>query len=141
MRRRVRRWVEAAAVLLAFPAAVGLTVIAITSPSASGSTEAPSASSSSSSSSSVAIDGDEPFPTFALADRLRASGYDVVSVDTADAGNSLSAATVVVYYERNQQQAATAVRDLIGLGTTRRDQALEPDVDLTIILGKDFQRT
>ena len=135
MRQRARRWAEAAAVLLAFPLAVGLTVVAISSPADSRGAATPRVATA-----SVSITGHQPVPTYALADRLASIGFRVTSVDVSD-GNSLSDETVVVYYERHEQAAAMSLRDLLGAGTVRRDEVIDPVTDLTIILGKDLQHT
>jgi hypothetical protein len=143
MRRRVRRWTEAAVVLLAFPVAVALTVVAISSPASSrpSSTASGAQASVAPLSASVALAGAEPIATYALADRIAAAGYRVTTVEADRDANSLSATTVVVYYERERRGAADGLVQLLRAGTTRRDQVFEPGVDLTIILGKDLQRT
>ena len=127
--------------LLAFPLAVALTVFAISAPPAGSHSVVPAGAGAA---ASVTIVAAEPVAAYTLADRLAATGYDVVSVSVDSAGsaaNSLSASTVVVYYERERQPAASRLRDLLGAGTIRRDQALQPGSDLIILLGKDLQRT
>jgi hypothetical protein len=134
--------VEAAAVLLAFPLAVALTVLAISpAPAGSRAAASPTTTPAASAAARVAIVAPEPVAAYTLADRLVANGYEVTTVDTKPAANSLSASTVVVYYERERQPAASRLRDLLGTGTIRRDQALQPGSDLIILLGKDLQRT
>lgn len=132
MTRRARRRVEGVAVLLAFPVAVGLTVLAI-APSSSGSAV------TSFDGSVVRLVGADPIATYAVADRLSRAGYDVEGVSVSD--NSLSAANLVVYYERERRGAAVRLRDLLGGGAIRLDHVLEPSSDLTVLLGKDPQRT
>jgi hypothetical protein len=128
---------EAGAVLFAFPLAVAMTVVAISAPARS--RPAQPYGEAATTSASVAISGADPVPTFALADRLAASGYDVVSVEASR--NSLSASTVVVYYERDRQTSASRLRELLGVGTIRLDQVFQPGSDLMILLGKDLRRT
>lgn len=132
MRRRLRRRVEAAAALLAFPVAVVLTVVAISPQSSQASARVDTTP-------TVTVTGAEPIAVFAVADRLAGEGYDVLSAGASD--NSFPGATVVVYYERRHLAAATRLRDLLGEGTIRREQVLAPSSTLTVILGKDPQRT
>lgn len=140
MTRRVRRRVEAALVLLAFPVATALTVVAITSPAAGSHGEVEAAASRSVvGDTRVAVQGGDALAAYGLADTLDASGYDVVAVGPDD--NSFGATTEVVYYERADRPAAEQLRNLLGVGTIRREQVFSPGSDLTIHIGKDLQST
>ena len=139
MTRRARRRVEAALVLLAFPVATALTVVAITSPAAGSHRRVEAAASYPLDGTQVTVRGGEPLAAFGLADTLGAEGYDVVSV-VPDV-NSFGATTEVVYYERADRPAAEQLRNLLGVGTIRREQLFSPRSDLTIRIGKDLQST
>ena len=76
---------------------------------------------------------------FSLADTLAADGYDVVSVVPDE--NTVGSDTEVVYYDRNDLAAAERLRNLLGVGTIRRDQVFSPSSDLTIHIGKDLKTT
>lgn len=140
MTRRSRRRVEAALVLLAFPVATALTALLIASPAAGSRVERrlPPAVTAASS-ARVSLRGGEPIDTFGLADALGSRGYEVVAVQPYD--NPLGGATEVVYYERSDRAAAEALRNLLGVGTIRREQVFSPGSDLTIHIGKDLNST
>ena len=139
MTRRARRRVEAALVLLVFPLATALTIVAITSPAAGSHDEVEAAAFPSPAGAQVTIRGGEALAAFGLADRLGASGYDVVSVGPDE--NSFGATTEVVYYERADRAAAEQLRNLLGVGTIHREQVFSSGSDLTIHIGKDLQST
>lgn len=140
MTRRSRRRVEAALVLLAFPIATALTALLVTSPAAgSRGARRPPPAAVAASSPRVSLRGGEPIDTFGLADELGARGYEVVAVDPHD--NSVGAITEVVYYERADRAAAEELRNLLGMGTIRREQVFSPGSDLTIHIGKDLNST
>ena len=143
MTRRARRRVEAALVLLAFPVATALTAVAVTSPAA-GSHEPIGAASSSlvapaDDPARVTVRGGDALSAFNLADTLDSEGYDVVAVGPDE--NSFGSTTEVVYYERADRLAAEQLRNLLGVGTIRREQVFSPGSDLTIHIGKDLQST
>lgn len=139
MTRRARRRVEAALVLLVFPLATALTVVAITSPAAGSHDEVEAAALPSPAGARVTIRGGDALAAFGLADRLGASGYDVVSVGPDE--KSFGATTEVAYYERADRAAAEQLRNLLGMGTIRREQVFSSGSDLTIHIGKDLQST
>lgn len=87
------------------------------------------------------VRGGEAFAAYEVADRLTASGGDVVAVSPAAAGRSVEPMTSVVYYDRRSMAVATRVRDLLGRGTLRRQQVFQPEVDVTIVLGKDLPQS
>ena len=88
----------------------------------------------------VAIEGGNPFSTYELADRLAASGARIGSIEPARGTLAPDDETVIFYYDRTQLETATRVRAMLGQGTLRRRQVFQPDVDVTIVLGKDQSR-
>ena len=146
MTQRSRQRLEAALVLLAFPLAIGLTVLVI-----SGADQGVRASGSDDrvarilpdpaleQRSRVAVVGGAALRAFGLADSLAAAGYEVVAVGPDE--NSLGSTTEVVYYQRADRSEAEKLRDILGVGTIRREQVFSPSSDMTIIIGKDLQST
>lgn len=88
----------------------------------------------------VAIEGGNPFSTYELADRLAASGARIGSVAPSSGSPTAGDETMIVYYDRTQLETATRVRAMLGHGTLRRRQVFQPEVDVTIVLGKDLSR-
>lgn len=86
----------------------------------------------------VAIEGGNPFSTYELADRLAASGARIGPVAPSTGTAVPDDETLILYYERTQLETATRVRAMLGQGTLRRRQVFQPDVDVTIVLGKDL---
>ncbi|HEX7167922.1 MAG TPA: LytR C-terminal domain-containing protein [Acidimicrobiales bacterium] len=137
MTRRVRRRVEGALVLLAFPVAVALTVLAISAPAGSG--PVAEAAAAADAPSVVAIRGGEAVKAYAIGDRLSALGYDVGAITPDD--KSFGPDTVVVYYDRAHVAEAERLRNLLGVGTIRREPVFSPSSDMTIFIGKDLRHT
>ena len=75
---------------------------------------------------------------YGIADRLAGAGATVVAVRPQSDSDTSPASTMIVYYDLRSMGAADAVRSLLGRGTLRRQQVFEPDVDVTIVLGKDL---
>ena len=88
----------------------------------------------------VEVQGGAPMAAHALADRLTAAGARVERVDPAASAPEIAASTVVVYYDRRSMPAAEGVRSMLGSGTLQRRQVFQPEVDVTIVLGKDLPR-
>ena len=130
-----KRRFEAALALLAFPVAVGLTVLAITTPAAGSRRAEPVGAAA----ARVSVLGGDAVPAFGLADRLVERGFDVVAVGPDE--NSVGSTTEVVYYERSHRDDAERLRDILGVGTIRREQVFSPSADLTILIGKDLHST
>ena len=136
MTRGTRRRVEAVGILLAFPVAIGLTIVVLVSPGAGSAAVPPPRPAASGAAIAVAVAGGDPVPAYGLADVLEAKGYDVVAI--APGGISARGGTEVVYYERRHRSDAVRLRDLIGVGTIRREPVFSTSSDMTIFIGKDL---
>ena len=88
----------------------------------------------------VEIQGGDPFVAYGLADRLAGAGAALHAVQPAVDGNVVEPATMIVYYDREQQASAERVKALLGRGTLRHKLVFQPGVDVTIVLGKDLSR-
>ena len=84
------------------------------------------------------VRGGEPLLAYGLGDKLAAAGATVVAVRPQSDSETGPASTMIVYYDLRSMGAADSVRSLLGRGTLRRQQVFEPDVDVTIVLGKDL---
>jgi hypothetical protein len=88
----------------------------------------------------VEVRGGEPFVAYRLADRLTGVGASMAGVSPAPSLDEVAAETTIVYYDREAREAAGEIRAMLGKGTLRRQQAFEPPVDVTIVLGRDLPR-
>lgn len=86
----------------------------------------------------VEVRGGEPMLAYGIADRLAGAGASLEAVHPETDAGAGPASTMIVYYDLRSMGAADAVRSLLGRGTLRRQQVFEPDVDITIVLGKDL---
>ena len=136
MTRRVR--LEVVSALLVLPLAVALTVVSLVAPARSDAvddrTTVPPTTGI-----KVSLEGGDPVSSYGLADELSRRGFEVVAVGARR--NSLGSRTTVVYYERALRGDAERLRDLLGVGTIRREQAFSPPTDLKVFIGKDLQST
>jgi hypothetical protein len=88
----------------------------------------------------VEVKGGDPFVAYGLADRLTGAGASLGSVVPSAAREPLPAATTIVYYDAESMAVADRIRGMLGGGTLRRQRVFEPEVDVTIVLGKDLSR-
>ena len=88
----------------------------------------------------VEVRGGEPFVAFGLADRLTGAGASLGAVLPAASDDEIASTTTIVYYDRESRAVAGEIRAMLGQGTLRRQQAFEPLVDVTIVLGRDLPR-
>ena len=86
----------------------------------------------------VEVRGGAPMLAYGVADRLAGSGASLAAVQPESDPEAGAASTMIVYYDLRSMGAADAVRSMLGRGTLRRQQEFEPDVDVTIVLGKDL---
>lgn len=86
----------------------------------------------------VEVRGGAPMLAYGIADRLAGAGASLEAVQPESDPEAGAASTMIVYYDLRSMGAADAVRSLLGRGTLRRQQVFEPDVDVTIVLGKDL---
>lgn len=86
----------------------------------------------------VEVRGGKPMLAYGVADRLTDAGASLEAVQPESDPDAGAASTMIVYYDLRSMGAADAVRSLLGRGTLRRQQVFEPDVDVTIVLGKDL---
>lgn len=126
--------------LTALLAAVVATVVLVAAPasSSSGAAGGPPALPVLPAGLRVEVRGGEPMLAYGVADRLAATGASVEAVVPESDRGAGAASTMIVYYDLRSMGAADAVRSLLGRGTLRRQQVFEPDVDVTIVLGKDL---
>ena len=88
----------------------------------------------------VEVRGGEPFVAYGLADRLTGAGASLGAVLPAASRDEIASTTTIVYYDRESRAVADEIRAMLGRGTLRRQQAFEPLVDVTIVLGRDLPR-
>lgn len=88
----------------------------------------------------VEVQGGRPTAAYALADRLASVGVRVEAVEPASSAAEIAPSTVLVYYDRRSMPAAERLRSMLGSGTLQRRQVFQPEVDVTIVLGKDVPR-
>jgi hypothetical protein len=132
---------QAALALLALVASVAVTVVLVAPASATRRAEPRPAPVSTLPGVRVEVRGGDAFLAYGVADRLSGAGASLRAVAPASEGELVEASTTIVYYERSSLPAADRVRELLGeRGTLRRQRAFAPDVDVTIVLGKDLSR-
>ena len=68
-------------------------------------------------------------------ERLRADGFDVVFFGNAEGGRRDS---TLVLDRRGRPGAARAVADALGVGRVERRNGGPPDLDVTVVLGRDW---
>ena len=88
----------------------------------------------------VEVQGGEALDAYALADRLTAAGASLQGVGPASSDDEVAGRTTIVYYDRRSMPAAERLRSMLGSGTLQRRQVFQPEVDVTIVLGKDLSR-
>jgi hypothetical protein len=132
--------VQGAAVIAALLASVVATVLLVAAPASSSarSTGARSPAIGLPAGLQVEVRGGEPMVAYGVADRLADAGASVEAVHPESDRGAGVASTMIVYYDLRSMGAAESVRSLLGRGTLRRQQVFEPDVDITIVLGKDL---
>jgi hypothetical protein len=132
---------QGALAIASLVAAVAVTVVLVATPVASRPVEGSTAVAPALPSGiKVEIRGGDPFVAYGLADRLTGAGAALHAVQPAADGNPVEPATMIVYYDRGNQASAERVQALLGRGTLRHKLVFEPDVDVTIVLGKDLSR-
>jgi hypothetical protein len=140
--RRVGRF-QGALVIAGLLAAVAATVALVATPASSSATGANAAATAPATLPAglrVAVQGGEPFVAYGVADRLASAGASLGAVSPAADARSVEPTTAIVYYDRRQLATATRIRSMLGRGTLRRQQVFQPEVDVTIVLGKDLSR-
>ncbi len=88
----------------------------------------------------VEIVGGEPIVAYGVADRLVEAGVSLDAVRPVSARSEVEESTMIVYYDRRSLATAKGIRSMLGRGTLRRQQAFQPSVDVTVVLGKDLAR-
>ena len=88
----------------------------------------------------VEVQGGEALDAYALADRLTAAGASLQRVGPVADDDEVAGRTTIVYYDRRSMPAAEHLRAMLGSGTLQRRQVFQPEVDVTIVLGKDLSR-
>ena len=137
---RVQGGLAIAALVLSVLATVGLVATPASSAGSNASGAASAATGGVVTGLRVEVQGGPPMAAHALADRLTAAGARVERVDPAASAPEIASSTVVVYYDRRSMPAAERVRSMLGSGTLQRRQVFQPEVDVTIVLGKDLPR-
>ncbi|MDQ3107214.1 MAG: LytR C-terminal domain-containing protein [Actinomycetota bacterium] len=88
----------------------------------------------------VEIVGGEAIVAYGVADRLADAGASLKAVRPVSARSEVEESTMIVYYDRRSLATAEGIRSMLGRGTLRRQQAFQPSVDVTVVLGKDLAR-
>ena len=88
----------------------------------------------------VEVRGGEAIVAYGLADRLTLAGASLRGVEPAPSSAEVDASTMIVYYDRGSLAAAERIQSMLGSGTLQRRQVFRPEVDVTIVLGKDLPR-
>lgn len=88
----------------------------------------------------VEVRGGEAIAAYGLADRLTLAGASLRGVEPSPSSAEVGASTMIVYYDRGSLAAAERIQSMLGSGTLQRRQVFRPEVDVTIVLGKDLPR-
>ena len=88
----------------------------------------------------VEVRGGEAIAAYGLADRLARAGASLRGVEPTPSSAQVDASTMIVYYDRGSLAAAERIQSMLGSGTLQRRQVFRPEVDVTIVLGKDLPR-